>query len=320
MWRYIVKRLLWLVLICWCVALLIFVVMWFVPGDPAEMILGQEATEEELEYYREMHGLNDPFIVQLGRYMYDTFIRFDLGTSYVFKTPVIKEMASRIPRTLLLGWSGILLNTIIGIPLGIYTAMHRNSFGDQGVMVLAMIGISMPQFWLALMMVVLFAGKLGWLPAFGIDSWKCWIMPIISGCVAGISTNARMTRAAVLEQIRADFVTTARAKGLPKNKVIYRHMLPNALIPVVNQLGGAFGRAIGGTIVLESVFAFPGVGTYMLTGIQNRDYPVVRSCILILAVFAAFVMLLVDLVYGYLDPRIKAQYVHSSVKKGGRRK
>ena len=317
MWKYIVKRLIWLVIIAWCVALLIFVVMWFVPGDPAEMILGQEATEAELEYYREIHGLNDPFFVQMFRYLYDTFIRFDFGTSYVYKTPVIQEFASRVPRTLLLGWSGILLNTIIGIPLGIYTAMHRNSFGDQGVMVLAMIGISMPQFWLALMMVVLFSLKLGWLPAFGIDSWKCWIMPIISGCVAGISMNARQTRAAVLEQIRANFVTTARAKGLPQRKVIYKHMLPNALIPVVNQLGGAFGRAIGGTIVIESVFAFPGVGSYMLTGIQSRDYPVVRSCILILALFSAVVMLLVDLVYAYLDPRIKAQYVHSPGGKGG---
>lgn len=317
MWKYVVKRLLWLILIAICVALLIFTIMWFVPGDPAELILGQEATQEEIQYYRELHGLNDPFFTQMFRYLYDTFIRFDFGTSYVYKTPVIQELAVRIPRTLALGWISIFLNMCIGIPLGIYTAMHRNSFGDQGVMVIAMIGISMPQFWLALMMVVLFSLKLGWLPAFGIDSWKCWIMPIIAGSVAGISMNARQTRAAVLETIRADFVTTARAKGLPQRKVIYKHMLPNALIPVVNQLGGAFGRVIGGTIVIESVFAFPGVGSYMLTGIQMRDYPIVRSCVLIIALFSAFVMLLVDLFYAFLDPRIKAQYVQSSVKKGG---
>ena len=261
--------------------------------------------------------MNDPFFTQMFRYLFDTFIRFDFGTSYVYKTPVIQELAVRIPRTLALGWISIFLNMCIGIPLGIYTAMHRNSFGDQGVMVIAMIGISMPQFWLALMMVVLFSLKLGWLPPFGIDSWTCWIMPIIAGSVAGISMNARQTRAAVLETIRADFVTTARAKGLPQRKVIYKHMLPNALIPVVNQLGGAFGRVIGGTIVIESVFAFPGVGSYMLTGIQMRDYPIVRSCVLIIALFSAFVMLLVDLFYAFLDPRIKAQYVQSSVKKGG---
>ncbi|MGM9608127.1 MAG: ABC transporter permease [Oscillospiraceae bacterium] len=317
MWKYVVKRLLWLILIAICVALLIFTIMWFVPGDPAELILGQEATQEEIQYYRELHGLNDPFFTQMFRYLYDTFIRFDFGTSYVYKTPVVQELAVRIPRTLALGWISIFLNMCIGIPLGIYTAMHRNSFGDQGVMVIAMIGISMPQFWLALMMVVLFSLKLGWLPPFGIDSWKCWIMPIIAGSVAGISMNARQTRAAVLETIRADFVTTARAKGLPQRKVIYKHMLPNALIPVVNQLGGAFGRVIGGTIVIESVFAFPGVGSYMLTGIQMRDYPIVRSCVLIIALFSAFVMLLVDLFYAFLDPRIKAQYIQSSVKKGG---
>ena len=317
MWKYIVKRLLWLILIAWCVALLIFTIMWFVPGDPAEMILGQEATEEELEFYRNMHGLNDPFFTQMFRFLSDTFLHFDLGTSYVYKTPVIDELAVRIPRSLALGWISIGLNTLIGIPLGIFTAKHRNSFGDQGVMVAAMVGISMPQFWFALMMVVLFAQILGWLPAFGIGTWKHWVMPIIACSIAGISMNARQTRAAVLENIRADFVVTARAKGLPERTVDYKHMLPNALIPVLNQLGGALGRSISGTIVVETVFAFPGVGTYMLTGITSRDYPVVRSCILILALFSAIVMLLVDLAYGFIDPRIKAQYVHGGKKKGG---
>lgn len=318
MWKYIVKRLLWLVLIAWCVALLIFTIMWFVPGDPAEMILGQEATEAELEYYRELHGLNDPFFTQLFRYLSDTFLHFDLGTSYVYKTPVIDELAVRVPRSLALGWIAIGLNTLIGIPLGIFTAKHRNSFGDQGVMVAAMVGISMPQFWFALLMMILFAQILGWLPAFGIGTWKHWIMPIIACSIAGISMNARQTRAAVLENIRADYVVTARAKGLPERKVDYKHMLPNALIPVLNQLGGALGRSISGTIVVENVFVFPGVGTYMLTGITQRDYPVVRSCILIMALFSALVMLLVDLAYGFIDPRIKAQYVQSSKKKGGR--
>ena len=317
MWKYIVKRLLWLILIAWCVALLIFTIMWFVPGDPAEMILGQEATFEELEFYRNMHGLNDPFFTQMFRFLYDTFIRFDLGTSYVYKTPVIDELITRIPRSLALGWISIGLNTIIGIPLGIFTARHRNSFGDQGVMVAAMVGISMPQFWFALMMVVLFAQILGWLPAFGIGTWKHWVMPVIACSIAGISMNARQTRAAVLEHIRADYVVTARAKGLPERTVDYKHMLPNALIPVLNQLGGALGRTISGTIVVETVFAFPGMGTYMLTGITSRDYPVVRSCILILALFSAIVMLLVDLAYGFIDPRIKAQYVQGGKKKGG---
>ncbi len=317
MWKYVVKRLLWLILIAWCVALLIFTIMWFVPGDPAMMILGQEATPEELEFYRELHGLNDPFFTQMFRYLYDTFVKFDLGTSYVYKTPVITELIARVPRSLALGWIAIGMNTIIGIPLGIFTAKHRNSLADQGIMVAAMVGISMPQFWFALMMVVLFSRELSWLPSFGIGTWQHWVMPIISCSIAGISMNARQTRAAVLENIRADFVVTARAKGLPERSVDYKHMLPNALIPVLNQLGGALGRSIGGAIVVESVFTFPGVGTYMLTGINSRDYPVIRSCVLVTALFAAIVMLLVDLAYGFIDPRIKAQYVQGGKKKGG---
>jgi peptide/nickel transport system permease protein len=175
-------------------------------------------------------------------------------------------------------------------------------------MILAMAGISMPDFWLALMMILLFSVKLKWLPPFGIGSWQNWIMPVIACSVQGVAVNARQTRSAVLETIRADFVTTARAKGVPEHDVIYKHMLPNALIPVINMLGGAFGRAIAGTVVIETVFSFPGVGVYMMNGINGRDYPVVRGCVLVLAAFSAVAVLIVDLIYGFIDPRIKAQY------------
>lgn len=320
MWRYIVKRLIWLLIITVCVAMLIFTIMWFVPGDPAQIILGNGVTQADLDALRDKMGLNDPFTVQLGRFMSDTFLHFDLGTSYVYKVPVIEEFAARLPRTLMLGLISIVLNMLIGIPLGVSAAIHRNSFQDQGLLFFAMIFISVPQFWLALMMVVLFSLKLGWLPPFGIDSWQCWIMPILANSLSGIAMNARQTRSAVLETIRADFVTTARAKGLPEKKVIYKHMLPNALIPVINSLGMQLSMVIGGTVVIESVFSFPGIGTYMLTGVQGRDYPVIRSCVLILAIFAALITLGVDLVYAFLDPRIKAQYVNYAAKKGGKAK
>lgn len=320
MWRYIVKRLFWLVITTICVALLIFTVMWFVPGDPAKLILGTEASAADIAALREKMGLNDPFLVQLGRYMRDTFLHFDLGTSYTFKVPVIQEFAVRLPRTLLLGLVSIVLNMLVGVPLGISAATHRNSFQDQGLLIFAMVFISVPQFFLALVMVVLFSLKLGWLPPFGIESWKCWIMPILATSLASIAQVARQTRSSVLETIRADFVTTARAKGLAERKVIYKHMLPNALIPVISDLGMQLSMIIGGSVVVESVFAFPGIGTYMLTGIQSRDYPVIRSCVLILAVFAAIVVLLVDLMYAFLDPRIKAQYVNYAAKKGGKAK
>ena len=319
MWRYIVNRLLWLIVITICVAVLIFVIMWFVPGDPAQLMLGAGATQADIAAQREKMGLNDPFIVQLGRYLWD-LVRLDFGTSYVYKVPVLDEFAVRLPRTMLLGLAAIVLNIIIGIPLGISAATHRNSFQDQGLLVFAMVFISVPQFFLALMMVVLFSVKLGWLPPFGIDSWKCWIMPIVATAMSGIAQVARQTRSAVLETIRADFVTTARAKGLEERKVIYKHMLPNALIPVVSDLGMQLSMVIAGSVVIESVYSFPGIGMYMLTGIQGRDYPVIRGCVLLLALFSAVVILLVDLVYAYLDPRIKAQYVSYAAKKGGKAK
>lgn len=320
MWRYILKRLLWLVITLICVALLIFTVMWFVPGDPARIILGTEASAADIARLREQMGLDEPFLVQLGTFMRDIFLRLDFGESYVYKIPVIQEFAVRLPRTLLLGIISLILGMVIGVPLGITAATHRNSFRDRGLLVFAMIFNSMPQFFFALVMVVVFSLWAGWLPAFGIDSWKCWIMPVIATAVAGIAQTARQTRASVLETIRADFVTTARAKGLAETKVLYKHMLPNALIPVVSDVGMQLSMVIGGSVVIESVFAFPGIGTYMLTGINGRDYPVVRGCVMILATFSAVVMLLVDLAYAFLDPRIKAQYVNYAAKKGGKKK
>ncbi|MCI1722479.1 MAG: ABC transporter permease [Lachnospiraceae bacterium] len=316
--RYVVKRILWLLVIMVCVAILIFTILYFVPGDPAKQMLGDSATQEEIDALRQKMGLDQPYIVQLGTYLYNTFIKWDFGTSYSLKVPVIQEFMTRLPRTFLLGTLCVLIDGLVGIPLGIAAAMHRNSAMDHGLMIATMIGISIPGFWLALLMIMLFSQQLHWLPAYGIDSWQCWIMPVIAGSLAGLAQNARQTRSAVLETIRADFVTTARAKGLPERKVIYGHMLPNALIPIVNGLGGLFAGAIGGTVVIETVFTFPGVGLLLLNGITARDYPVVRSCVLILAIFSAAVMLIVDLIYAYIDPRIKAQYVR--LGKGNGRK
>lgn len=317
MWRYITQRLLWLIVIIVCVAMVIFTIMWFVPGDPAQIMLGTGATAQDIADMREILGLNEPFLTQLGNYLWD-LLHLDFGTSYTYKIPVIEEFATRLPRTLLLGLISIALNIVIGIPLGITAATHRNTFQDQGLLVGAMVFISVPQFFLAQLLVVLFSVQLGWLPPFGIDSWKCWVMPILAGSLSGIAQIARQTRSAVLETIRADFVITARAKGLEERKVIYKHMLPNALIPVVSDLGMQLAMVVSGSVVIESVFSFPGIGTYLLTGINARDYPVIRGCVLFLATFSAVVILLVDLLYAYLDPRIKAQYVNYAARKGGK--
>jgi peptide/nickel transport system permease protein len=323
MGRYIAKRLLALVAIIICVAIIIFTIMYFIPGDPALISLGASSTLEERAEYRARLGLDDPYVVQLGRYLYNTFIKFDLGESYITGASVSRGFAQRLPRTLGLGLLCLGINIIVGIPLGITCARKQNSWIDHLISILAMIGVAIPGFWLALLMVQLFSQKLGWLPAMGISGapfmdWQYWVMPVIAGSLGSIANNLRMTRSAVLETIRADFVTTAKAKGLSENKVTYKHMLPNALIPILSQLGGQFGMVISGTVIIETVFSFPGVGMYMLDGINNLDYPVVRGCVLILAIFSAAAVLLVDLAYGLIDPRIKAQYI--SYGKGGGRK
>ncbi|MCC8027932.1 MAG: ABC transporter permease [Clostridium sp.] len=318
MWRYVVKRILWLIVVAIGTAFVIFTVLYFVPGDPADIALPLTATYEEKQAFRSSLGLNEPYYVQLGRYLYDTFIRFDFGTSWTYKVSVVQELLNRIPRTVLLSCITLFIGAVIGLPLGIHAALHQNRWQDHTLMALAMVGVSMPEFWLALMLVLLFCLKLNILPAFGIGSPAHWILPVTAGSVAGIAKNARQMRSSTLETIRSDFISTAKAKGLPKNQVIYRHMLPNALIPIINILGAQFGKSIGGTVVLESVFTFPGVGLYLLTSINTRDYPAVRSSVLILALFAAVVMLIVDLVYACIDPRIKAQYAASG--KGGKNK
>lgn len=315
MWRYIVKRILWLVVILLCVAVVIFGILWVVPGNPAQIVLGSGATQADIERQMTIMGLDKPFLVQLGTYLSDVFLHFDFGESYIYGTPVIDEFVARLPRTLGLGLLSMVLNVAIGIPLGVNAAIHRNSFQDQGLLIAAMVFISVPQFWLALMMVSVFSVKLGWLPPYGIGGWQYWVLPVLANSLSGIAMNARQTRSAVLETIRADFVTTARAKGLAERVVIYKHMLPNALIPVVNALGMQLAMVVGGTVVIEQVFAFPGIGEYLLTGMSSRDYPVIRGSVLILAMFSAVITLLVDLFYGYLDPRIKAQYVNYAAKK-----
>ena len=318
--RYVIKRIFWLLIIAVCVSTLIFTVMYLVPGDPAVTALGTEATREELAAWRAMYGLDKPYFEQLVTFLRDVFLRGDFGTSYFFGRPVLEEFITRVPRTFLLSLICIVVDAIIGIPLGIIAAKHRNSPLDEGLMVCSIAGISIPGFWLALMMVILFSQRLGWLPAYGIGTWKHWVMPVIAGSLGGLAQNVRMTRSAVLEGLRADFVTTARAKGVPERSVTYKHMLPNAMIPVINSLGGRLAGAISGTVIIETVFAFPGVGTYMTNAVSQRDYPVVRACVLAMALFSAIVMVFVDLVYAYLDPRIKAQYVNYAAKKGGQAK
>jgi len=301
-------------------AVVIFTVMYFVPGDPAEILLSQEATPADVAAKRAELGLDQPFLVQLGQFMYNAFIRFDLGTSWVRGTSVMGGMLERLPRTFLLGVLTVLVTVVVGVPMGVNAAIHRGGWQDRSLMVSSMFFISLPEFWLALMLIIVFALKLGWLPSFGIESWKCYILPVVSGAVAGIANLARQSRASVLEVVRADYITTARSKGMKEKLVIYKHMLPNALIPIITVTGSLFARCVGGTIVMEKIFSFPGIGLYMSDAITMRDYPIVRGCVVVLAAFTALLMLLVDLAYGFADPQIRAQYAESGKRKGQHRK
>jgi peptide/nickel transport system permease protein len=290
-------------------AVLIFTVMYFVPGDPAKLLLGSDATPQEIYAKRVALGLEDPYLVRLGKYLFNVFLRFDLGVSWTRNISVTRDVISRLPRTLFLATMFVVISSVVAIPLGIAAAVHRNGWQDRVCMVAAMVCASVPDFWLALIMVFIFSQTLHWLPSFGIESWQCYIMPITAGSLKGIGQLARQTRSSMLDVLRTDFVTTARAKGEREKNIIYSEMVPNALIPVVTVIGSTYAVSIAGTIVIEAVFSMPGLGLYITNAIASRDYPVIQGCVIIMAAIIAIMMLLVDLVYAGIDPRIKAQYV-----------
>lgn len=308
MTKYILKRLLSCVLVIICAAFVIFTIMYFIPGDPVKNMLGEGVPVEMIEAKREELGLNDPYVVQLGRFLRDTFLRFDLGASYRTGLPIMGELLKRLPRTVALGAAGIVVNVIIAIPLGIIAGLKVGKWQSVTLSVFAMVLAALPDFWVALMLVILLSVKLNLLPSFGIGSLKYYIMPVIATSIGGIGGLLRQTRSGMLDVMKSDYVTTARAKGVQERRVVLRHMLPNALIPVITVVGGGFARIIGGTVIIEQIFSIPGVGLYMLDAINARDYPIIRGSVIFLAAMTSLIMLAVDLVYALVDPRIKASY------------
>lgn len=254
--KYIIKRILLLIPVLLGVSLVIFTIMYFVPGDPARAILGTaNVTEEMLEAKRVELGLRDSFIIQFLRFLKQTFLDFDFGQSYITRTSVGTEIALRFPKTLVLAVCCMLLQIVIGIPLGIAAATHQNGVIDRVCILVTILGISLPQFWVALMLVMLFSLKLHWLPAFGYGGIQSLILPVVSLALNGISTIARLTRTSMLEVIRSDYVVTATAKGLSRRRVIFVHALPNSIIPVIQSLGTSFGGCLGGAVVIENIFS-----------------------------------------------------------------
>jgi ABC-type dipeptide/oligopeptide/nickel transport system permease component len=308
MGRYVLRRLLQMIPVILGVTILVFTILYFIPGDPVRLLLGAEPTPAQVLAKRQEMGLNDPYLVRLGRYVGGIVLHFDFGKSWIYNTPVTSELLHRFPRTLTIAVICMLMQICIGTPLGIIAAVNRNGWGDRISMFIAMFGISMPNFWLALMLILFFSVKLGWLPPYGIGGLKYYILPCIANAFPGIATQARQTRSSLLEVIRSDYITTARAKGMSEMRILLRHALPNALLPVITIIGNGMGMLLAGTVVIEMIFAIPGVGWYLVGGIGNRDINVVQSSVIFLAIAFTLIMLLVDLAYAFIDPRVKARF------------
>ena len=287
---------------------IVFVLSEITPGDPVDSVVGPDATPEAREAAREELGLNDPVYVRFLRYVVGVVTKGDLGESYSTGQPVIKEIMNRFPVTLMLTFASIAVAILISLPLGVLSAVKQYSWVDNATMAAALFFVSIPQFWFALMLLLIFSVNLQVLPASGIDGFASWILPVAMIGIGNVGNLARVTRSSMLEIIRQDYIRTARAKGQKRSVVIFKHGLRNALMPVIANVGNTIGVSIGGAVVAESIFSIPGVGQYMLNAINSRDWPQVQGGIIILALTFSVVMLLVDIVYTIVDPRLKTEF------------
>jgi peptide/nickel transport system permease protein len=281
------------------------------PGDPAVIILGENAPPDQVRLLREEMGLDKPFFIRYIRYI-SSAVRGDFGVSYRTKLPVFSEIMDRFPTTLILTTGGILLMIIIGIPVGIVSAVKQYSFLDNVSMLGALILNSMPNFWLGIMLMLTFALKLGWLPSTGARSVAHFILPCITLAAGLMASLIRMTRSNMLEVIRQDYIRMVEAKGGRERTVVFGHALRNALLPVITIIGLDFSSLLGGTLIIEQVFAVPGLGTLIITAVRSKDVPLVMASILFVAILGGFINLLVDVLYVYIDPRLKSQFIKSS--------
>lgn len=308
MGRFVVKRLLALIPTILIIVFVVQFIMELTPSDPGTLILGQNASIEAIEAKNEELGYNDPFLVRYVRYIFNLFTG-DLGESWLTGKTVIESVKQRFPVTVTLAAGAVIIGVVLGVLLGILSAVKQYSIFDISGTTLAMILASFPAFWIGMMLIILFSLKLKLLPSFGGDSFKHFILPWITTACSFIAGQLRMTRTSMLEAIRMDYIRTARAKGQKESIVIYRHALRNALMPVVTIMGMNFGVMLGGTVTIETVFTLNGIGTLLLTAIRSKDIPIVTGCIVILAICYTLVMLVVDILYAFIDPQVKARYL-----------
>ena len=314
--KYVIKRILMMIPILMGITLIVLTFLELAPGDPARVILtrgGREVSDEQVEQLRESMGLNDSFVIRYFRFLGNA-VRGDFGKSFSNNRDIVDEMAQRLRYTLIIAVCSTALSVIIGIPLGIYAATHQYSWKDNAAIALSLVCISMPSFWLALLLVQFFSIRLGILPAAGIESWTGWVMPTISLGVGYAALITRMMRSNLLEVISQDYITTARAKGQTEFKLLYRHALKNAIIPIVMIVANIFAGSLGGAMIAEIIYSIPGLGNYMLSGLTGRDYPVIMATSFFMSVIASMVILLIDLAFAFIDPRIRSQYTRKRRK------
>lgn len=308
MLKFIGKRLLTMIPVILGISFLIFFMMSFTPGDPAVLALGTSASEEALDDWRDERDLNDPFFVRYFKFITNIF-KGDLGKSYRTNRPVADEIADRIPQTLILATGATFLMVMIGIPIGILSAVKQYTIVDTVSMLGALLLTSMPAFWLGLILMLLFALQLNWLPATGTDTWVNFILPCITLSAAVMASLLRMTRSNMLEVIRQDYIRTARAKGATERRIIFKHALRNALMPVITIVGLNYAGMFGGALITETVFAIPGLGSLLVASVRMKDTPVVMVCVMLIAIIIGMMNLLVDVLYVFIDPRLKTQMV-----------
>lgn len=315
--RYIFKRLLQLIPVLIGVSFIVFFITDLAPGDAADVLATAEMSVADKEALRESLGLNDPLLVRYFNYM-KGFVQGDLGKSYITGNDVWQSYIDRFPATLILAFWSTVIAAGVSIPLGIYSAKHRGTLADSAAMLVALLALSMPGFFIGLVLIIIFSLKLHLLDSGGFTNWTSVIMPAISSAAIMLATMTRTTRTTMLDAMSMDYLDLARSKGVSERKVINKHALKNALIPIVTIVGTEFGASLGGAVIIEKLFSWPGVGAFIVDGVSNRDIPVVCGCVTITTMLVTIVQLMVDILYAFLDPRIKEKYAKRKKKKGAK--
>ena len=310
MYRYVIKRLLLMIPVIIGVSFLVFFIMDMAPGDAVDVLAPEEARAEDLEAIRHDLGLDKPVVVRYIDYMAG-MLHGDLGVSYISKTDVFQTYVEKLPATIKLSFASILISVILSVPLGIYSATRQGTIQDNISMAFAMIGLAMPHFWLGLLLIIVFSLKLQWFPSGGDQTLSSIVLPAITIGTGLMATLTRTTRSSMLDVLKQEYLRTARAKGIPEKVVVMSHALRNALIPIITIIGTQLAGVLGGSVLTETVFAWPGVGRLIVDSLNMRDTPLVTGSIIMTTILLSFVLLLVDLLYAAVDPRIKAQYTTS---------